>query len=368
MYKAYSITSWSVIGRPLSLFVAAALLTSCSTSTEEQFLAARQRFLNCEYDKAIAIYESILNSGTSLVYYSPSDPDRLSLGSQLAQAHVLHMDGGQAIAVAEQTLRKDPNDLVATAVLGQAQLLVGDLVNAKVNLQRSSDSGIWQGCNWLSALYLAERDLDNAEAALENSIAIHPTDGLARHWIIIIQCLKGDQEAALREFDILLRVVRFWDQLAILKYYEPGDLFYHTVISLTKGELDGAFGQATELTQKGPLWKSVGYYLLGFISLLRADQAEAVELFDKASQGPSGFSPNIWLASLHAYKGDTESLFRAYVAALKSQAKSQPRSGQADGLLRVLMFVLTRAQEQAEAEWHQQWYQSLQPPLRRYRY
>lgn len=320
-------------------------------------MAARQRFLDCEYDKAIAIYESILDSGTSLGYYSPGDPDRLSLGSQLAHAHVLNIDGGQAIAIAEQTLREDPNDLVATAVLGQAQLLVGDLVNAKVNLQRSGNSGTWQAYNWLSALYLAERDLDNAEVALEDSIAIHPTDCLARHWIIIIQCLKGDQEAALREFDILLRVVRFWDQVAILKYYEPGDLYYHTVISLTKGELDDASGQATELMQKGPLWKSVGYYLLGFISLLRADQAEAVELFNKASQGPSGFNPNTWLAGLHAYEGNTESLFRAYVAGLKSQVKSQPSTGRADDLLRVLMFVLTRAQEQAEAEWRQQLYQ-----------
>ena len=355
------------MARLLSLVIAVALLTSCATSNEKQFLAARQQFLDCEYGKAIAIYERILKSGTSLGYYSPDDPNRLSLGSQLAHAHVLHMDVGQAIAVAEQTLREDSNDLVATAVLGQAQLLGGDLINAKVNLQRSCNSGIWQACNWLSALYLVERDLDNAEEALEESIRICPTDGQARHWMIIIQCLKGDQEAALMELEILLRVVKFWDHVAILKYYEPGDLYYNTVISLTKGELDDASAQATELIQKGSPWRSVGYYLLGFISLLRTNQAEAVELLAKASQGPSGFNPNIWLSGLHAYGGDTESLFSAYVAALESQAKSRPRTGQDNDLLRILMLVLTRAQEQTEAEWHQQLYQlpqSLYDPYR----
>jgi tetratricopeptide (TPR) repeat protein len=345
----------------------AALLTSCSATTEERLSIARDRFLKCEYHKAIAAYESILNSGTPLRYRSPGDPDQLSLGSQLACAHVLNMDGGQAIAVAEQTLREDPNDPVAVAVLGQAQLLVGDLVNAKVNLQRSSAAGVRHGCDWLSALYLAEKDLDNAEAALETSIAIDPVEGLARHWMIMIQCLKGDQEAALGEFDILLRVVKFWDQSAILKYDESSDLYYHAVISLTKGELDGASEQATELIRKGPLWKSAGYYLLGFISLLRADQAEAVELFDRASRGSSGFNPNIWLAGLHAYQGDTENSFRAYVAALRSQEKIQPRTGQADDLLGVVLFhVLTAVQHQAEAEWQQQMYQLPQSFGRRY--
>lgn len=318
MHKVYSVTSWSLIAKLLPSFVIVVLVTSCATTTEKRLLVAKRYFLECKYKKAIAVYESMIDAGTPLSYYSPNDPDRLSLGSQLAHVHTLNMDGGQAIEVAERTLRQDPNDLVVTGILGQAQLLVKDLINAKNNLQRSGSSGQWQAYNWLSAFYLTERNLDSAEAALEESIKINPTDGLARNWIVVIQCLKGNQNAALQEFDILLRVGKTWDKGAILKYYEPVDLYYHTLVSLTKGELDNASKQAEDLLRKGPIWKSAGYFLLGFITLLRADQAEAVELFTKASQGPAGFNPNIWLAALYAYDGDVENLLRSYVAGLRS--------------------------------------------------
>jgi tetratricopeptide (TPR) repeat protein len=261
----------------------------------------------------------MLDAGTSLNYHDPTDLDRLSLGCQLALAHVLNLDGDRAIAVAEQTLRQDPNDLAATGVLGQAELLVKDLVNAKNNLQKSGSSGQWQPYNWLSALCLIEGDLDGAEAALEDSIKINPTDALARHWIVVIQCLKGNQDTALREFDILLRVSKTWDKAAILKYYEPVDLLYHTYASLAKGDLDDASRQATELLGTGPVWKCSGYFILGFVTLLRADRAEAIELFMKASQGPAGFNANMWLAALYAYDGDVEGLFRSYVSGLRSQ-------------------------------------------------
>jgi tetratricopeptide (TPR) repeat protein len=355
-----------MITKLLSSFAIMVFVTSCTQTVEQRFSAASQYFWDCKYDKAIAIYSSILNSGTPIGYYSPSGPERLSLGSQLAGAYVLNMDGSQAIAVAEQTLQDNPNDVAAMTVLGASQLLVKDPAKAENNLQRAGSLGSWQAYNWLSALYLMKKDLGQAEAVLEDSIDINPTDGWARHWMVVIQCLKGDQDTALKELDVLLRTAGTWDKAAIGKYWEPVDLQYKALVSLTNGDLDGASERARGLIEKnwkgttwestGPIWESAGHFLLGVVSLLKNGKSSAMKSFIKAAQGPAGFNPNIWLAALYAYDGDTENLFRAYVAALKSQALSLSSNTNKDVLRQTLMSVLTSMQEAAATNLYQSGY------------
>ncbi|MDO8721163.1 MAG: tetratricopeptide repeat protein [Syntrophales bacterium] len=285
-------------------------LYSCA-STPSQLLSEGLSFHGQgQYDKAIAKYKEVIKDAPTL--HTP-DSDNRSVMGLLALSYANNTEADQAIKVAKQALEKDPNDWVALAALGIAQIFRRDFENAKQNLMHSISAkpGAWHAYIWLASIYLIEKNMEKAESTLEKSLDIYPKNPVARSRIAIIECMKGNQGAAIQEFKQTIYDMQILDVLAMSRYENYVEDLYLSLNSIFRGDIEIATLQLQKYVKKKP--NKGANFLFGVIYSLKRDRKLAIEYFKKETEdkGPFCFLSNIELSALYAYDADITGFFKA---------------------------------------------------------
>jgi predicted Zn-dependent protease len=155
-----------------------------------------------------------------------------------------------------------PNDAEAQFLLGRVYQGIGQFESARVSLERARDLGIGQKVDRpLGSVYVALKQNDAAEAALQRHLAKHPSDAYAHMELGKAFAGANDDAGALKEYQRAITVDPELDEaqrlagLALGHKGSEGEGFYHLALSARlRGDLEQAlshFEKCDDLEPEG---------------------------------------------------------------------------------------------------------------------
>jgi tetratricopeptide (TPR) repeat protein len=193
--------------------IAAALVLGVATHWIEERLQCRVLplvavvlilLLSIESLKQMLWWQNNMTLFTRAVAVTPNNPRALG---GLADANLALGHNDEAARLFQRALLLDPQDSPAMFALGRIAWLRGDDTTAeKYLLQALSIQPRYDMWLHLASIEMHRNNLDNAEAAVRQALAMNPTGAGAHAALGIILLTKGDRAAAAAEFQEELRL------------------------------------------------------------------------------------------------------------------------------------------------------------------
>src|SRR5262249_5654005 len=219
-----------------------------------------------KYDESIKILESVYAEGPSAV-----QPMEALVGTM-----VRAQQSGRAVAFLQNVLKQNPANANAHVLLGSVELSKNAPKEALQNFRTAIELQPKQAPGYLALanFYSREKNIDEAEKVIRAGLAQQPDDFALHQALAGALEQKGDYEAAIAEYEVMLK-------------QQPGSLIAaNNLASLIsehrtdKASLDRAYSQAAMLRKSQvPSFKDT----LGWIEYLRGDYRSATGLLEEAA-------------------------------------------------------------------------------------